>query len=85
MPKFLEKWLSGNGQVTDGVIASLKVSFNDLKDFNNKLNNLNNPYYCNNSNINISVGSNRMENEKSEKQNIQNLDGEIGRSLKLSN
>ncbi|CAG8609229.1 5539_t:CDS:2 [Funneliformis mosseae] len=61
---------------------SLKITFNDLKDFNANLTKLNKTFYTNNDNIYINVGGNEVENiNNDENQKIKNLNGEIKRSF----
>ncbi|CAG8588337.1 13910_t:CDS:2, partial [Funneliformis caledonium] len=61
---------------------SLKITFNDLKDFNANLTKLNKTLYTNNDNIYINVGGNEVVNiENDENQKIKNLNGEIKRSF----
>ncbi|CAI2190146.1 4892_t:CDS:2, partial [Funneliformis geosporum] len=61
---------------------SLKVTFNDLQDINEKLTNLNQP--CYDESINIIVGSNEAKNiNKTENQKIQHLNGEINCSTRI--
>ncbi|GBC47351.2 hypothetical protein GLOIN_2v1733465 [Rhizophagus irregularis DAOM 181602=DAOM 197198] len=63
---------------------NLKVTFNDLENFNCKLKNLNKTCYYNSDDIGVIIGSNENENKIVNKpQNIQNLVGKIDRSLEL--
>jgi hypothetical protein len=62
---------------------NVKITVNDLNDFNGKLKRLKMTRYNNISNIIFTIGSNEMENEV-EPQIIQNLDGKIERSLGLN-
>ncbi|CAG8712613.1 12732_t:CDS:1, partial [Funneliformis caledonium] len=63
---------------------SLKITFNDLKDFNAKLSKLNQTCYPNTENIMITLGRNEKENiNKAANQKIENLNGEIMRMLRF--
>ncbi|CAI2166953.1 10877_t:CDS:2, partial [Funneliformis geosporum] len=54
---------------------TLKITFNDLNDFNAKFTKLNKRYYTNNDDINLTVGSSKVNN--SENQSIEDLNGKI--------
>ncbi|RGB35370.1 hypothetical protein C1646_785439 [Rhizophagus diaphanus] len=63
---------------------NLKVTFNDLENFNGKLKNLKKTCYYNSDDIGVIIGSNENENKIVNKpQNIQNLVGKVDRSLEL--
>jgi len=62
----------------------LKVTFNDLEDFNINLEKLNQKPYCNNrDDINITIGGNETKKNKTEY--VQHLNGSIERSFKPFN